>query len=395
MDSSLTKQKPVKLLSELLQEQQEPFCLDVYLLERGYPKGRNGFGNSSKELSTLNSHGLKRRKKIPPCPKILKTVLNKLVSNNILVSCKDELKTSSFDASEKTNNVSVKGKRNHHHVAELDRFSSASSMTICDSSCSESDIEDEFSSPVVQQNQLSSSCTDASQIFKLCQLRHQGNGTQQCGCLEESKQHSPVSVLEELPSDEVSPFHNHMKCCSRSNRKDTSSTSGFNQSKRVTEDSILSASLWDLLAHSSVDKQGNVGVKELRKLLDTASTSSSSSSSSQYKKTKKVLEQTKQLLFDCVREVLESHARNEERNKLFGAEQVGKIICEQICVWAKQSGNVKNITQLIQSDFGKSLKEWNDYQPKIMKIGIEVSNAIMEDMENEIVLDIIENCSKH
>ncbi|PIA57040.1 hypothetical protein AQUCO_00600042v1 [Aquilegia coerulea] len=217
MDSSLTKQKPVKLLSELLQEQQEPFCLDVYLLERGYPKkilskGRNGgssIGNSSKDLSTLSSHGLKRRKKISPCPKILKTVLNKLISNNILVSCKDELKTASFDARSIQNgktNVSIKGKMNYH-ASELDRFSSASSMTICDSSCSESDMEDEFSPP--QQNQISSSCTSASQTFKPCQLTDHENAIQQCGCLEESKQHSPVSVLDEIPSHEVSPFHSH------------------------------------------------------------------------------------------------------------------------------------------------------------------------------------------
>lgn len=153
---------------------------------------------------------------------------------------------------------------------------------------------------------------------------------------------------------------------------------------RLTEESLLSASLWDLLQHTPLEKQDSTGVRELRELLGPAS---SSSSSSQYRKTKRALEQTKQLLFDSAREVLEKQGRNE--NKLLGAEQMGKIICEHICFWSKQSGNLTNITQVLSSDFFEPTEKWSDTLPQRREIEVQISNAILEEMEFEIVSDLI------
>ncbi|KAL5706676.1 hypothetical protein ACHQM5_024812 [Ranunculus cassubicifolius] len=315
MEYSLPTEKAVKRLSELLQEQQEPFNLDVYLMERGYLK---------KLLNSKGNKELKRRKRIPLCPKILKKVLNKLVP--------------------------AKTAKGEH---EFDQFSSTSSVSVCDS-YSETDMEEENTS------QTSNLCDSNGQV--------------------ENKQHSPVSVLEELPSDDISPLHNHVRCCSRSYRDESPSTSNGNGlPKRVTEESILSASLWGLL-----EGQGNVGVKEL---LDGAS--SSSSSSSQYVKTKRVVEQTKQLLFDCVREVLETQGSNEK--DFLGGEEIGKMVCEKVCFWAKQSGNVANVNQLRNAYYWESLEEWNALQPHVRKIGLEISNHILEELEVEIVIDIIDS----
>lgn len=129
MDSTLAKPMPAKRLGELLQEQQEPFSLDAYLVERGYLR------------KTLDSRlASDRRKRSTPFPKILKTVLKKIVSVKTASSC-DEPAV---------------------------RFSSASSMTVYDS---ESDMEEEF--PSHQQNHISLSCSDATQTSKFCYFKEQ------------------------------------------------------------------------------------------------------------------------------------------------------------------------------------------------------------------------------
>lgn len=80
--ASLPKPAPVRRLSELLKEKQEPFLLDVYLLEKGYPKksshseneNRYHLGKSSKKLS---SSGLSSRKEgLHKSSNLLKSVLS-------------------------------------------------------------------------------------------------------------------------------------------------------------------------------------------------------------------------------------------------------------------------------------------------------------------------------
>ncbi|KAF9621525.1 hypothetical protein IFM89_022543 [Coptis chinensis] len=370
--SSPPKPSPGKRLSELLQEQQEPFCLDVYQVERGYRKkrlnikGENGGGctlNTSKDLKKVGSSSLKRTR-TPACPKLLKTLLNKLVSN------KEDL-----HSPESSECRTIQDRKHIVHVAELDSFSSASTTMVHDL-CSDSDMEDGI--PSSQPNQTSSSySSDTCQASKLWNRVTITDRALQCEYVEESKQHSPVSVLEELPSDEVSPFRKHIRWCSRTDKKEIPLVPNFIQPLRVTDDLILSASLWDLLGNSSRNKHGSGGNRDIRKLTGT-------SSSSQYRKTKRVLEQTDQLLFDCVREALQTHGKDEQVNNLLGAEDIGKMICEQICFWAKQCGNVTNITQLIRSSLCESVDEKNAFKAQTRKIGIDISNAILEEIVSEV-----------
>ena len=84
--------RPAKQLKELLQEQQEPFMLTTYLSERRYTRSilnsdtRNGCSpnNSAKNLkrSTLGSELSTKRERIANGSRVLRSVLNKLVSNN-------------------------------------------------------------------------------------------------------------------------------------------------------------------------------------------------------------------------------------------------------------------------------------------------------------------------
>jgi hypothetical protein len=95
--------------------------------------------------------------------------------------------------------------------------------------------------------------------------------------------------------------------------------------KKVSEHSLSSAaSPWQLLFPLAVEKPSYRGVAELLGV-------------GKFLKSKRVLQQTKQLLFDCVKEVVESQAKKErgEQNyrKFLGPEELGKLICERIISW--------------------------------------------------------------
>ncbi|KAF8377671.1 hypothetical protein HHK36_031055 [Tetracentron sinense] len=265
-----------------------------------------------------------------------------------------------------------------HQAKEVERFSSVSRMTVF-KSCSESDTGEE--SPSSQKNHISSTSAETFQALKLCNQRKQKAATDrkhQRGCMEDSKQLSPVSVLE-LPSDEE-------QHCPRTRQEETPSASSFILLKKVTEDSIFSASMWELLIQSPIEKQSCVEFAELQDIIG--------SSSSQYLKTKRGLMQPKHLLSDGIREAVETYGRKGIRRRLLqgclGPEELGKHICEKICSWGKQYGNATNITQLINSDISVSLQEWSDFQPVIMEIGMEIGNAILEEIRNEIIRDMID-----
>lgn len=108
MASAITK--PEKRLGEFLKEQQEPFILDVYLLEKGY----------SKKCTSS------KRKPLFPFLKVLAVLHKKLAFHN------------QSSNSNKHTNVGVP--HEDQTVVETDRFSTASSSTMFNS-CS--DIDDE------------------------------------------------------------------------------------------------------------------------------------------------------------------------------------------------------------------------------------------------------------
>lgn len=113
-----------KQLGDFLQEHQEPFAMEVYLHERGYPRS-----NSAQFLKGSASFDpKKRRKSLPSCSKIMGAVFSRIVHS---------------EANRKFKNCwSNKNGRNKQDLAEDDHFSSASSSTVFNS-CSQSDAEDE------------------------------------------------------------------------------------------------------------------------------------------------------------------------------------------------------------------------------------------------------------
>lgn len=128
-----------KLLGEFLQEQQEPFALEVYLLERGFSKGTSldassSIRNSARFLKRSACGGLKKRRyAIPNCSGFVKSVFSRLVLHNSL-----QIKNPG-NRGRKTTQANNRESREEH--ADEDKFSSASSTTVYNS-CSESDAED-------------------------------------------------------------------------------------------------------------------------------------------------------------------------------------------------------------------------------------------------------------
>ncbi|KAK2398699.1 hypothetical protein QL285_048617 [Trifolium repens] len=133
--------KPQKRLGEFLNEQQEPFMLELYLVERGYSK-----------KWCLNEDSLKKRKRniLLPFSKVLISIVNKLAFHSQSITLQN------------TDN----GQRKKHANCNV-QFSSASSSTMFNS-CSNVDEERTSISSHKDHNSFSS---HIHQTCKECNLR--------------------------------------------------------------------------------------------------------------------------------------------------------------------------------------------------------------------------------
>lgn len=143
---------------------------------------------------------------------------------------------------------------------------------------------------------------------------------------------------------------------------------GIPLKKKVTEDSILSATLWELLLYSAAtEKTSSIGTAELQELV-------TSNPASQLLISKRVIHQTKQLLFDCVREVVEAHSK---RGRHLGSEEA--------------TVEEANLLNLLNSDFLDSVAEWRDLKQQKQLIGTEIGEIVLKEIINEVVTQLIDN----
>lgn len=191
--------------------------------------------------------------------------------------------------------------------------------------------------------------------------------------MEDSQQLSPVSVLEEVPSHEV-----------QQNARIRQEENLTACPKKVLEDSLSSAPSRELLFHSAIEKSSCTGLQGLNE----------SNPPSQFLKLKRVLQQTKKLLFDCVRDVVETHVRNERGQQHYkeflGSEELGMLICERIKSWRKQVGDKKKKNYLLDLDFMDSVEEWSDIEKQKTEVEMEIGDAILEEIKNELVTEMID-----
>ncbi|KAL3340327.1 hypothetical protein AABB24_028786 [Solanum stoloniferum] len=136
-----------KQLGQFLQEQQEPFTLQIYLLERGQFKNKHLISDRDFRCCSTNSStylflkrsascgAKKRRKQILNCSKIVKYVFNKLVT----FSHNQKIKNLANDQ-EHNNSTS----KNSNVTANDEKISSTSSRTVFNSCYDSSDADDNF-----------------------------------------------------------------------------------------------------------------------------------------------------------------------------------------------------------------------------------------------------------
>ena len=106
--------------------------------------------------------------------------------------------------------------------------------------------------------------------------------------------------------------------------------------------------------------------------------------SPQFVKSKRVLQQTRQLLLDCVREIVESHLINN--GGVVGPEELGSLILERMKAWDSHIGNESNVLTSSCNDSDVTDKEWNiGFESEKKKVCSEIGDFIAEGLINEIV----------
>ncbi|KAJ6321045.1 hypothetical protein OIU78_016276 [Salix suchowensis] len=378
---AITETKPLKQLRELLHEQQEPFTLNSHLLERGYSRKSSNsestccfHGNSSMSLKRSVRCGLNTIKK-PPHSRVLRAVLNQAIS------IKRRLRINGSNHNDEKINVSEKS-RNDQQVPELDRFSSASSATVFNS-FSESEVEEMSAS---SQNDILLA-TNTSQLLNLHNPQEvSADRKLQQQCIEESRQLSPASVLERIPSHGNFPIHSNKTEDSSTAEEESATKTRVRLPVKFTEDCILSASLWEVLFYPPNEKPVCGEATETQEFVQ-------SYFSPQYLKSKMVLQQTKQLLFDYVKEIVETQEREGKlqchHQQFLGPEELGKVIEQG---WSNYKPDRRDKGLAVEDtvlDLLDSEQDWKEYEPQQRETGSEIGDIILEELVNDIARNMI------
>ncbi|KAK9023399.1 hypothetical protein V6N11_003619 [Hibiscus sabdariffa] len=356
--------KPGRQLGELLKEQQEPFVLEVYLSERGFVKKNLIQGvhfnfscchdNSAKFLNKSGSQN-HSKKGSPQFPKV-----HKAIQRNNFFKIKG-FRTKNSDGKLSVTEIDI----NNHETAEAETFSSASSATMYNS-CSDSDIDEP---PMFADTSMSN-----RNLHDEREKKAAADTKFEWSCMEENKQHSPQSVLEEVSTSTSSPLDTPRKVSSKR----------LFWPKLMKVDSILSPWLLNLL-QTRPDKSSCAcaGLK-LHKVLHWSSSSGTSRS-------KMVSQQRKQPLFDCVKEPVENNHDKEQKGKGFkgSGEVIPRVRRENMKGWGKGGGRESNIKQLLELDIISSTQWRNDLESQKWNIVMVVGNAIVEEITSEVVMDIM------
>ncbi|CAA0806806.1 Unknown protein [Striga hermonthica] len=274
-----------KLLGEFLQEQQEPFALDIYLFERGFRNRR--------------ARSFKKRDAVANCVEFAKAAFRRLI-----------LQTRFRKA--KTKSCYFPGNRNGQEHK-----------------------------PGTKQNSI---FLEEKKVYANGNTKH-GSET------ESNDEGSSTSSLHETNYD----FTTKTRC------EDESSTSKTKPKRPMYSDCARKSSRQVVRPNSYY----------------------------QYTINKRALHETKRLLIDCLREVIENHRKifekrrrhqNEQQLKrIVGTEELWQLVCENVWVWSKNSIHETNILVLLNYDFLDSEEEWTSlFELQKEEIAMEISEAILE-----------------
>jgi hypothetical protein len=151
--------------------------------------------------------------------------------------------------------------------------------------------------------------------------------------------------------------------------------------KKTTEDSLLSVAIMNLLG-VSMKREDCTNV--LQEYLPEPHVP-------HVLKSKRVLHMIKKLLFDCVGDINISLPSKVERNQVCrqskGPIELEKLNCQGTREWRQ---NIEDgLMSLLTIDYMDSIMEWSKFVPEVKDISFEITDAILDIMNNEIVSDMI------
>ncbi|KEH40002.1 hypothetical protein MtrunA17_Chr1g0152221 [Medicago truncatula] len=321
--------EPQKRLGEFLNEKQEPFMLELYLLERGYSK-------------SLSLNKKRKRKVLLPFSKALIFIINKLA----------------FQSQSNTLPTTRDYEQRKKHAGCNVEFSSASNSTMSNS-CSNVDEEGTSISSHRDHHLFSSHIHQTCKEYTMRWQRQR--------CMEGRSQSLAKIPLSRAPNEnkDVEGMQQRIK-----------------MPKKITNDSLLSVDAILNLLGVSIKKENCTN--ELHEYLPQPHLS-------QVLKSKRLSHKIKKLLFDCVRDITITLPTKEDRKQVcrqsMGPIELEKLTCQGTREWGQHSED--GLMSLLAIDYLDSIMEWSKFESQVKDISFEITDSILDIINNEIVSEII------
>ncbi|KAJ7967602.1 DUF4378 domain-containing protein [Quillaja saponaria] len=362
MDASKTAS--AKQLKEHLQDQQEPFTLDSYLSERRFMIKDFSSDNrnvscpvcSAKKLNLSSKYDLyKTRNRILHAIGILRSALHKFIYTNDVQEC------SNCNVGHESGSESV-------HVPKARNQTTAERYGVPSMKGMAAPHSGEVSFLCYKHH--ISSFLKMFQTFTFSKLKKLETATDTIHGIitEDTRQGSRNSELKQSAFIEVCHFR-----LSQGARE----TSVPILPKKPTRDPIFSASLSELLVNPEIPKDRRVGY--VQKIIGIFFL---------IRRNRRMLQRRKQLQIDFLKGHIEFRGRKAESQHMkefLKPEDFRTIIHKQIPLWRKQSGEVRSHIHLMSVNILVTSEEWRNFQKLNRKIGMEIGDAIMDDIFKEIM----------
>ncbi|KAJ7946185.1 Hyphally regulated cell wall protein [Quillaja saponaria] len=153
--------------------------------------------------------------------------------------------------------------------------------------------------------------------------------------------------------------------------QDGEATSASILPKETIRDPIFSASLSELLVNSEIPKDRHVGYEKLQKMIGIFSLR---------RRNKRMQQKRKQLQSDFLDESIEFHGRKNESQYM---KEFLKP--KELPLWRKQSGEFRSQTYVMSVNSLVTSEEWKNCQKISRKLGMEIGDAIIDDIVKEII----------
>ncbi|CAI0464432.1 unnamed protein product [Linum tenue] len=334
----------VKQLRQILQEQQEPFVLKTYLVEKGCCIRSNSLEQEGSFTCCRVTSGKKGQKGVSHLSKVVRNLCDQVGSIN----------------GKKLKRKKKKKKQKQSPEAEEERLSFAS--------CSSKNFI-WFSS---EGDNVEGRASCSSSFADFCNSNEEkvnnqiaADGSLQWRCMEDEDQHSsPVSVLEGPASQEEDSSSPPTKNSSSSSEVIIRKKKEEKPNQVSVDESIIaSASVWGVLLQRAMARAEATETGDPLK-----------SSSLELEKTKK------QLLFDCIQEEMELETHY---SRMQSCTSSARIMRPQ--AWSRTCKTGGGFELLSDS---LAQREWSDDGEQCREIGQEIADAILEEIKDEIMVDL-------